>query len=127
MVTSSAVHSPVGKARRWRREAQRRPSPRSKPAQTGRNRMRTPTQLAASAFARLPPGACRRLLEGLPPERAFDVLQVAGRKCNVSDIRVVGDYGPIEGSIEDSAIMRAYAVTRSWRPIENRFFAELFT
>ena len=88
--------------------------------------MRTATQLAGSAFARLPPGACRRLLEELPAERAFDALQVVGRKCNVSDIRVVGDYGPIEGSIEDSAIMRSYAVTRSWRPIENRFFAELF-
>ena len=81
---------------------------------------------AAAALARLPPGFSRRLVEALPAERAFDVLQAAGRKCNVSDIRVIGDYGPIDGSIEDGSIMRSYAIRRSWRPAEARFFGALF-
>ena len=96
--------------------------------------MSTARQLAASAIARsvgsalarLPAGVCRRVMGALPPERAFDAVQAAGRKCNVSDIRVIGDYGPIEGSIDDGVILRGYAITGSWRTSEGRFFTDLF-
>ena len=81
---------------------------------------------AALTLARLPPGLSRRLVESFPADRAFDALQAGGQKCHVSDIRVVGDYGTIEGSIDDTAIMRWYATRGSWRTTEARFFSELF-
>jgi FkbM family methyltransferase len=96
--------------------------------------MRTAKQLAASAIARsassvlarLPQGVYRRVMEALPIGLAFDAVQAAGRKCNVSDLRVMGDYGRIEGSLDDGIILRRYAITGSWRTTEAKFFAELF-
>jgi FkbM family methyltransferase len=81
---------------------------------------------AASTLALLPSGMTRRLVEAFPSERAFVALQAAGRKCHVSYMGVVGDYGTIEGSIDDTAIMQWYATRGSWRTTEADFFTDLF-
>ncbi len=80
----------------------------------------------ARVGGRLPSSFWRNLLAELPPDRAFDALQTVGRRCNVSDVRVIGKYGCIEGSIEDGTILRSYAVNGYWRRTESEFFERFF-
>jgi FkbM family methyltransferase len=57
---------------------------------------------------------------------AYDVFQALGRGHGVGDISVQGDYGPIEGSIEDGSILPRYAREHVWDTAVNRFFVDFF-
>ena len=80
-----------------------------------------------SMAARLPGGLRHALLRSLVVARHdYDVFQALGRSVGVRDIRVDGIYGMIEGSIDDSGVLRAYAVAKGWADQGNRIFIELF-
>jgi FkbM family methyltransferase len=56
----------------------------------------------------------------------YETLQALGRRHGVRDLRIAGDYGLIEGSIDDGGVLRSYAMTKSWAGPGNRLFVELF-
>lgn len=79
---------------------------------------------------RLPPAAKRVLLQALSAEgatgNAYEVLQVLGRSYGIADIRVLGDYGLVEGALADSSILATYARTRRWAASTNRIVDAFF-
>ena len=79
------------------------------------------------AASNLPAWARRALLAGLAhsPE-AYETLQILGRAHGVRDLRIAGDYGIIEGSIEDTAILRSYALEKRWAAQSNALFCDFF-
>jgi FkbM family methyltransferase len=79
------------------------------------------------AASRLPAAVRKTLLRGLASASAdYETLQLLGRRHGVKDLRVAGDYGLIEGSINDSVVLRSYAVTKTWDDRGNRQFVEFF-
>jgi FkbM family methyltransferase len=67
------------------------------------------------------------LLRGLAASSdGYETLQALGRRHGVRDLRIAGDYGLIEGSIDDGGVLRSYAMTKSWAEPGNRLFVELF-
>lgn len=57
---------------------------------------------------------------------AYTALQRLGRRYGIADIRVSGDYGVVEGALDDTAILAAYARTRRWVPGINAAIASFF-
>lgn len=90
--------------------------------------------LARSALGRiaraLPASVQRELLQALAAAgaagRDYDLVQALGRRCGITDIRVRGDYGLIEGALADSAILATYVRTRRWAATYNRVIAGFF-
>ncbi|HUZ74224.1 MAG TPA: FkbM family methyltransferase [Stellaceae bacterium] len=79
---------------------------------------------------RLPPAAKRVLLHALSADvaadTAYEVLQALGRSFGITDIRVLGDYGLVEGALADSSILATYARTRRWAAGTNRIVDAFF-
>lgn len=74
-----------------------------------------------AAFVRCLPCRARKGLLGelCAAARAADAyaaLQRLGRRYGVTDVRVSGNYGVIEGALADTAILATYARTRCWVP-----------
>ncbi len=90
--------------------------------------------LAKSALAglvhRLPRAVRRALLQALcedaAPGNAYELVQALGRRCGITDIRVLGDYGLIEGALADTAVLATYARTRRWAAGHNRIIEFFF-
>ena len=81
----------------------------------------------ATLFARLPPGVQRRAIERAATRAdTYHVFQSLARSFGVRDIRVAGDYGLIEGSIDDESILARYGKTKRWAAETNRLFVDFF-
>jgi len=57
---------------------------------------------------------------------AYEVFQSLGRGFGVKDIRIGGEYGPIEGSIDDGSVLACYGRTKLWAARSNRLFSDFF-
>jgi FkbM family methyltransferase len=62
------------------------------------------------------------LAANLPRHQLTEMLLETAQKLNLSAIRVIGEYGEIEGSPSDRTILRRYALSGTWSP---RFQAEI--
>jgi FkbM family methyltransferase len=82
-------------------------------------------QLTAAAV-KLPHGMRQRLLAALASDLDYDTFRALARGCGVASLEVHGRYGLIQGSIDDSSILRSYAKTKAWSPAKNRAFIEFF-
>jgi len=60
------------------------------------------------------------------PAGDFATVQTLARNFGVRDVTVPGEFGFIQGSIHDTAILSAYACTKTWRPAFAQFFSGLF-
>lgn len=60
------------------------------------------------------------------PPSPHAIHRALRRFTGESDIRVSGLYGKIRGSIHDRTILEKYAQTKSWCPVENKFFVDYF-
>jgi FkbM family methyltransferase len=70
----------------------------------------------------------RRIVERLAREDAgYRLFRSLGRHYGVHDISVMGDYGLVEGSLQDTAILMSYARTKTWAPETNRFFVDILS
>lgn len=58
--------------------------------------------------------------------RGYRLFQKLGRFYRVQDVRVVGDYGPVEGALDDSGVLQIYARSGAWARTATRFFQEIF-
>jgi len=77
--------------------------------------------------SRLPAGARRAVLERWAArDDAYSLFQSVGRLYGIRDIRVTGEYGLIEGSIEDDAILATYARSKCWADGSNTLFERYF-
>ncbi|HLI10655.1 MAG TPA: FkbM family methyltransferase [Alphaproteobacteria bacterium] len=75
----------------------------------------------------IPKETRRAALDGLARHpKGYRVFQALARAYGVTAIRVAGEYGLIEGAIEDGSILQAYARTKRWASAANRFFCDLF-
>jgi FkbM family methyltransferase len=71
----------------------------------------------AAGVAALPHGGRKAVVEGLSRAGGrYEAFQALGRAYNVRDVRVAGEYGLIEGSLGDGAVLRTYAATGTWAP-----------
>ncbi|HEX9464288.1 MAG TPA: FkbM family methyltransferase [Alphaproteobacteria bacterium] len=59
-------------------------------------------------------------------KRGYRLFQKLGRLYRVQDIRVAGDYGPVEGALDDSGVLQVYARSGGWARTATRFFQEIF-
>lgn len=74
-----------------------------------------------AAFVRCLPSRARKgllgeLCEVAKADDAYAALQRLGRRYGITDVRVSGNYGVIEGALADTAILATYARTRCWVP-----------
>ncbi len=65
-----------------------------------------------------------RLAQG---SSSYEVFQALGKAFSVRDISIFGEYGVIEGSIEDTRIMPAYARGEPWAKYATAVLLEFFT
>src|SRR5258708_436779 len=59
-------------------------------------------------------------------KRGYRLFQKLGRLYRVQDIRVAGDYGPVEGALDDSGVLQVYPRSGGWARTPPRFFPEIF-
>jgi FkbM family methyltransferase len=77
--------------------------------------------------SRLPAGARQAVLERWAAhDDAYGLFQAVGRHYGIRDIRVTGEYGLIEGSIDDDAILATYARSKRWAETSNTVFERYF-
>ena len=74
-----------------------------------------------AAFVRCLPRRARKGLLGelcaaATGRDAYAALQRLGRRYGITDVRVSGNYGLIEGGLADTAMLATYARTRCWVP-----------
>src|SRR5215217_5795048 len=83
---------------------------------------------AITAFvANLPTNTRRSVMEALVSgPQSYDLFQAIGLAHGVDNVRVLGDYGVIEGSLTDDKIIAGYAKHKSWAAETNRFFGNYF-
>ena len=93
-----------------------------------RRLFRATARRAITAFvATLPTNTKRSVMEALVSgSESYDLFQAIGLAHGVDDIRVLGDYGVIEGSLADDKIIAGYAKHKSWAAETNRFFGSYF-
>jgi len=91
--------------------------------------LRSSAAIAISKVAGALPRTVRKaLLNGvLDRDGDYSLFQELGRKYGVEDIRISGNYGMIEGSIDDGALLPAYGRTKSWAAASNALFTDFFS
>ena len=57
---------------------------------------------------------------------AYEVFQSLGRGFGVKNIQIDGEYGLIEGSIDDGSILARYGRTKLWAARSNQVFSDFF-
>lgn len=83
--------------------------------------------LLAALVSRMPVGARRAVLDRcVARDDAYHLFQTVGRRYGIRDIRVAGDYGLIEGSIDDEAVLATYARAKRWAESSNIVFERYF-
>jgi FkbM family methyltransferase len=90
--------------------------------------LRSFSETALSTLAGVLPRSVRKaLLSGvLRRDGDYRLFQELGRKYGVQDIRVTGNCGVIEGSIDDGALLPVYGRTKSWAAASNQTFIDFF-
>jgi FkbM family methyltransferase len=81
----------------------------------------SPSAMASSLWQKARWSAVRRLARG---SGGYALFRALGRCYGVHDIRVLGDYGLVEGGLQDTAILMAYARTRVWARRANSFIVD---
>src|SRR5579863_2394865 len=75
----------------------------------------------------LPPGLRRAAIErAAARDDAYDIFQALGRRYGITDIRINGRYGLIEGSIDDDSILASYGRRKIWAAETNDVFVDFF-
>src|SRR5512137_1175809 len=59
----------------------------------------------------------------MAPAGDFAIVQALARGFGIRDVTVAGEFGFVQGSIHDTAILAAYACTKTWRPAFAHFFS----
>ena len=84
-------------------------------------------EAVASVFACLPTGVQRAAIKRAAARaNSYDIFQSLGRNFGVRDICVAGQYGLIEGSIDDDSVLAQYGQTKIWASESNRLFVDFF-
>lgn len=90
--------------------------------------MVSPKAVVAKLIDWLPAGTCRAVLERAASRTfAYDVFQALARRYGVRDICIAGDYGLIEGSIDDDSVLAGYGRHKTWASQTNRMFTDFFS
>ena len=87
--------------------------------------------LAKEALTRIvtwmPKGVQRVAIERIAARAdSYEVFQSLGRGFGVKDLRIDGEYGLIEGSIDDGSVLARYGRTKLWAARSNRLFSDFF-
>lgn len=78
-------------------------------------------------IAWLPASVQRAAVERIAARaEAYGIFQSLGRGFGVKDIRIDGQYGMIEGSIDDGSVLASYGRTKLWAARSNRLFSDFF-
>ncbi len=84
-------------------------------------------QALAGLFTCLPISAQRAAIKRAAGHtNSYDIFQSLGRNFGVRDICVAGQYGLIEGSIDDDSVLPKYGQTKIWASESNRLFVDFF-
>jgi FkbM family methyltransferase len=69
---------------------------------------------------------CAGPRRAIAPKGDYATVQTLARWAGIRDISVMGDYGLIQGALDDTAVPATYAQTKTWRPAVAQFFDEFF-
>lgn len=97
------------------------------PASPGRSERRT-VQTLRTLLRWLPHRLRRAVVReaALTLKGDFATIQALARCADVVDTSIMGAYGLIQGSVEDSAVLGTYCRTKTWRPAFAEFFNGFF-
>ena len=74
----------------------------------------------------LPARLRRAIVRAIARRADYPTLQALGRRAGLHDVSVMGDFGLIQGSLDDTSVLATYARTRTWRPALAQFFRRYF-
>ncbi len=68
----------------------------------------------------------RAAVRAIAPRGDYSTVRTLAHWAGIRDISVAGDYGLIQGALDDTAILATYMETKTWRPVVPQFFNQFF-